>query len=154
MHAIEGVTTALLPLAAQLSVPVYGLQCTNDVPTDTIPILAAHYIKQIKKIQTKGPYTIAGYSFGGSIAFEMVSQLENEGETCKLVMLDGAPRYVSWYTEVHKQKKSSKVEEESYALAYFGLVCGKLDYTKVSYNFNIKRIHFNHVFFNRLQKSC
>lgn len=62
----------------------------------------------------------------------MVSQLEKEGETCKLVMLDGAPRYVSWYTEVHKQKKSTKVEEESYALAYFGLVCGKLDYTKVS----------------------
>uniref|UniRef100_A0A336MQ27 Fatty acid synthase n=1 Tax=Culicoides sonorensis TaxID=179676 RepID=A0A336MQ27_CULSO len=132
VHAIEGVTTALLPLAAQLSVPVYGLQCTNDVPTDTITVLAAHYIKQIKKIQTKGPYTIAGYSFGGSIAFEMVSQLEKSGETCKLVMLDGAPRYVSWYTEVHKQKKSTKVEEESYALAYFGLVCGKLNYTKIA----------------------
>lgn len=133
VHAIEGVTTALLPLASLMTIPMYGLQCTNDVPTDTIEVLAAYYINQIKQVQTKGPYTIAGYSFGGSIAFEMVSQLEKAGETCKLIMLDGAPRYVSWYTEFHKQKKTGQAEEESYALAYFGMVCGKLDYTKVTF---------------------
>lgn len=133
VHAIEGVTTALQPLAAQLTIPVYGLQCTVEVPSDSIESLANYYIKQIKTVQAKGPYFVAGYSFGGSVAFEMVTQLENAGESCKLVMIDGAPRYVSFYTEVHKQKKSDDTaQDEAYALAYFGWVCGKLDYTKVN----------------------
>lgn len=155
VHAIEGVTTALLPLAALLPVPVYGLQCTAAVPLDSIATAAAYYVKQIKTVQPKGPYAIAGYSFGGSIAFEMVSQLEKIGEKCQLVMLDSAPRYVSFYTEMAKQTKvkQGKAEEESYSLAFFAWVCAKIDYTKVKVFSEFLDNYKKFFYFNRRVKS-
>lgn len=136
VHAIEGVITSLIPLAKTLKCPVYGLQCVAEAPLNSLEELAGYYIKQIKTVQTKGPYTIGGYSFGGSIAFEIVVQLEKMKEKCNLIMLDGSPKYISWYTEAHKQRNASgegvkvevKAEDEAYALAYFGMVCGKLHY--------------------------
>lgn len=138
VHAIEGVVTALLPLAAKMNRPVYGLQCVAAAPLESIAELATYYIAQIKSVQAKGPYSIVGYSFGGCVAYEIVSQLENENEKCNLIMIDGSPTYVSWYTEAQKQRNmagttASKGQDESYALAFFGMVCGKLDYKKVKH---------------------
>jgi fatty acid synthase len=45
VHPIEGVVSALTPLAAKLDYPVWGLQCTADAPLTSIPDLAAFYIK-------------------------------------------------------------------------------------------------------------
>lgn len=135
VHAIEGFVTALKPLAAKLTVPVWGLQCTADAPLDSLTDLAAFYIKQIKKVQPTGPYNVAGYSFGGSVAFEMVSLLEKNGEKASLVMLDGSPKYVSWYTESHKSRVddgSTAAQNEAYALAYFGMVASNIDYAQTS----------------------
>lgn len=141
VHAIEGVVSALVPLATQLNRPVYGLQCVAHAPLDSIADLATYYIKQMRSVQPIGPYTIAGYSFGGCVAFEMVSQIEAANETCHLVMIDGSPTYVSWYTEAQKQRNVSgksptaqTTQDEAFALAYFGMVCGNLDYKDVSYN--------------------
>lgn len=140
VHPIEGVVNALIPLAEKLNRPVYGLQCVSYAPQDSIQELAAYYIKQIKSVQTIGPYNIAGYSFGGCVAFEMVSQFEREAnETCNLVMLDGSPMYVSWYTEAQIARNAggksptiqNKTKDEAYAFAYFAMVCGNLDYKKV-----------------------
>lgn len=134
VHAIEGFVTALKPLAAKLTVPVYGLQCTKEAPLTSLSDLAAFYIKQIKTVQKTGPYVIIGYSFGASVAFEMVSLLEKAGEKATLVMLDGSPKYVSWYTEAHQQRKESATEaqHESYGLAYFGMVAANLDYVQTA----------------------
>lgn len=142
VHAIEGVVKALEPLASKLNYPVWGLQCTVDAPLDSIQDLAGFYIKQLKTIQPKGPYSIAGYSFGGCVAFEMVSQLEKSKEKCTLLMLDGAPTYVNWFTEVYKKKfggNPTVTQDEAYGLAYFGMVLANMDYTKVRpYFFLIK----------------
>ncbi|XP_055839922.1 fatty acid synthase isoform X2 [Episyrphus balteatus] len=135
VHPIEGFITPLERLAARLDCPVYGVQCTVDAPIDSVDDLAAFYINKIKTIQPKGPYAIAGYSFGALIAFVMVTQLENNNESAKLVMLDGAPKYVNWYTQSHKQRYNSSEDmnqNQSYALAYFGMVCGNLDYGGVA----------------------
>lgn len=135
VHAIEGFVTALKPLAAKLNVPVYGLQCTAEAPLTSINDLAAYYVKQIKTIQKAGPYTIVGYSFGASVAFEMVCLLEKLGEKATLVMLDGSPKYVSWYTEAHQQRVEgggSQAQGESYGLAYFGMVAANLDYVQTA----------------------
>ncbi|XP_055591636.1 fatty acid synthase [Uranotaenia lowii] len=136
IHAIEGVITSLIPLAKTISVPVYGLQCVAEAPLESLEALSAYYIKQIRTVQPKGPYTIIGYSFGASIAYEMVAQLEKSKETCRLLMLDGSPRYVSWYTETQKQRNANgevvQAEDEAFALAYFAMVCGKLDYHKTA----------------------
>jgi fatty acid synthase, animal type len=119
---------------------VYGLQCVAEAPLESIAKLAKFYITQIKSVQSSGPYTIIGYSFGGTIAFEMIGQLEKEKNVCKLILLDGAPKYVSWYTEAHKQKKNKLAQDESYALAYFAMNCAQLNYTKVSSSLGAFRI--------------
>lgn len=141
IHPIEGVVSALIPLAESLKRPVYGLQCVSYAPLDTIQDLAAYYIKQMRSVQTLGPYTIAGYSYGGAVAFEMVTQLEHDAnEKCNLILIDSSPNYVSWYTDAQLARNASgrsptgqnPSKDEAYAFAYFGMVCGKLDYKAVS----------------------
>ncbi|WP_340608835.1 non-ribosomal peptide synthetase/type I polyketide synthase [Xenorhabdus bharatensis] len=54
----------------------------DNLNTDkpTIAALAADYIKQISKLQPKGPYTLAGWSFGGLVAYEIAHQLRTAGK--------------------------------------------------------------------------
>lgn len=150
VHPIEGFVTALKPLAAKLTVPVWGLQCVVEAPLTSLTDLAKYYITQIKTVQKTGPYTIAGYSFGASVAFEMVLVLEAAGEKATLVMLDGSPKYVSWYTESLKSRRdvgSTIAQDEAYALAYFGIVLANLDYVKTA-----KELETLATFENRLQR--
>lgn len=140
IHAIEGVVTPLRDMAAELECPVWGLQCVADAPLDTIGDLAAFYIKKIKTVQAKGPYTIAGYSFGAAVAFELVNQLENQQEKCSLIMLDGSPRYVSWYTESQSKKTSLtgfSAQAEAYSLSYFAMLVGGMDYITMAQELEI-----------------
>jgi amino acid adenylation domain-containing protein len=58
----------------------------------TIEAVAADYIETIKKVQPKGPYYLAGWSFGGTIAFEMFRQLEARQEEVRfLALIDSSP---------------------------------------------------------------
>lgn len=47
VHPIEGDVTVLKPLAAQLSCPVWGLQCTSQSPLSSIQRLASFYVQVI-----------------------------------------------------------------------------------------------------------
>ncbi len=64
--------------------PLYGLQpkglSGNVDPYYSIEEMAALYILEIRKVQPKGPYYIAGYCFGAIAAFEMAKQLFREGD--------------------------------------------------------------------------
>ena len=52
-------------------------------------VAAARRISQAPPMQPRGPYTIAGFSYGGIVAFEMGCQLRAEGaEVARLVILD------------------------------------------------------------------
>ncbi|NIM15786.1 MAG: amino acid adenylation domain-containing protein [Candidatus Aminicenantes bacterium] len=57
----------------------------------TIEELSRKYIEKIKKVQSHGPYLIAGWSLGGTIAFEMVLELEKRGETAAFLGLIDSP---------------------------------------------------------------
>lgn len=57
----------------------------------TIEEIAGKYIEKIKKLQPHGPYSIAGWSLGGTIAFEMVKQLEKNGEKTAFLALFDSP---------------------------------------------------------------
>ncbi|MCX7774432.1 MAG: thioesterase domain-containing protein, partial [Clostridia bacterium] len=46
----------------------------------TIPDIAAEYVDVILPVQSKGPYYLAGWSIGGTIAYEMARILESRGE--------------------------------------------------------------------------
>ena len=53
----------------------------------TVEEIAIWYLKEMRTIQPKGPYYLAGYSFGGLVVHEMAQQLRNQGETVGLLAL-------------------------------------------------------------------
>jgi len=73
--------------------PFYALQPKgydgNEPPLLSIEDMAAHYLKEIRAIQPRGPYTIGGYCLGGLIAYEIARLIRlNEQEDDRLVMID------------------------------------------------------------------
>src|ERR1700733_10321978 len=73
--------------------PVYGVQAqaleANQPALYRIEEMAAHYLKEIRRVQPKGPYHILGYSFGGTVSLEWAHQLHAAGERVGLLgMLD------------------------------------------------------------------
>jgi thioesterase domain-containing protein/ubiquinone/menaquinone biosynthesis C-methylase UbiE/acyl carrier protein len=61
----------------------------NKKSTYTIENIASKYIEAMKKIQKTGPYTILGYSFGATIAYEMAYQLLSNNDSIKeFIILD------------------------------------------------------------------
>lgn len=71
--------------------PAYALEGTRinqeDNPFDTIQKIASHYVESIIKVQPHGPYAIAGYSFGGIIAYEMGRQLMSQGKKISMLSI-------------------------------------------------------------------
>uniref|UniRef100_A0A1A9Z5Z9 Fatty acid synthase n=1 Tax=Glossina pallidipes TaxID=7398 RepID=A0A1A9Z5Z9_GLOPL len=129
---IEGFADPLKNLAELLDCPVYGLQCTANADLDTIQSLASFYLKEVRKIQAKGPYVIAGYSFGAAVAFEMVINLQSHDIVSNYIALDGAPKYVSWNTSSFKDRRSmDDGDNYDYGLAYFAMVVANMDYAFV-----------------------
>ncbi|HDQ72721.1 MAG TPA: MFS transporter, partial [Chloroflexi bacterium] len=58
-------------------------------PYLSIEEMAAKYVEAIQEVQPEGPYLLGGHSFGGSVAFEMARQLEQQGqEVAALIILD------------------------------------------------------------------
>lgn len=51
----------------------------------TIDAVAADYLQAIRRKQAHGPYVLAGYSFGGFVAYEMARQLTAVGESVSFV---------------------------------------------------------------------
>ena len=73
--------------------PLYGLAPQGldgkRPPHDRVEDMAAHYIREIRQLQPRGPYYLGGWSFGGNIAFEMAGQLHADGqEVAFLALLD------------------------------------------------------------------
>jgi acetoacetyl-CoA synthetase len=85
VHSIWGDVFALRPLALALPTdrPVFGLRATGlderERPQDRVEDMAATYLRALRSVQPAGPYAIAGYSFGGLVAFEMAQQVVDEG---------------------------------------------------------------------------
>ncbi len=53
----------------------------------SIEEIATDYIKEMQKLQPRGPYFLGGYSVGGLIAYEMAQQLNRLGETISALIL-------------------------------------------------------------------
>ena len=64
------------------------------LPIKTIDTLARRYLSEVRRIQSEGPYHLAGYSFGGILAYEMARVLEREGEEVAFLgIIDVGPGY-------------------------------------------------------------
>lgn len=71
--------------------PVYALQAkellSDKKKYNTVEEIATHYVETIIKAYPTGPYTLAGYSFGGIIAYEMALQLKAKNKKVNMVGL-------------------------------------------------------------------
>ena len=65
----------------------YWAKGSGFLEVDSLEELAATHIAEIRKIQPEGPYRLAGFSFGGLIAFEIARQLTAQGETIESLFL-------------------------------------------------------------------
>jgi aspartate racemase len=86
VHPIGGNVLEYLNLLPYLGKeqPVYGLQAQGldgkQTPLNRVEDMASYYIKEIHTVQPEGPYFLAGFSFGGAVAFEMARQLHAQGQ--------------------------------------------------------------------------
>jgi len=103
VHGAEGNVLLYRNLASYLGEgkPVYGIQSqgldrTKPVHT-TFESMAKFYINELKSIQPRGPYFLAGYCLGGAIAFEMAQQLSRSGERIGLLAVFDSynPHYIT-----------------------------------------------------------
>ena len=64
--------------------------------------MGAHYAAAIRTVQRRGPYTLAGFSFGAWMSFEIARHFEAAGEVRSALMGNWAPLWflavVSCYT--------------------------------------------------------
>jgi amino acid adenylation domain-containing protein len=94
VHLYQGLATRLAP-----DIPVFGIflpaeqalfESGDSTATEAFPTLeamAADYVKAMRLQQPKGPYMLAGVSFGGVLAYEMAQQLTRAGERVEFLAL-------------------------------------------------------------------
>ena len=76
--------------------PVYALQSygleRRALPDWSVKATARRHVRSMRLIQPRGPYYIAGHSFGGIVALEIAQQLQAAGERVDLLVeLDSFP---------------------------------------------------------------
>ncbi|MBO3457963.1 thioesterase domain-containing protein [Aetokthonos hydrillicola Thurmond2011] len=102
IHPLGGEVLCYRELALLLGSdqPVYGLQPQGldgkRSPYTRVEEMASHYVREIQRFQPNGPYFLAGYSFGGIVAFEIAQQLHRQGEDVGIIaMIDTCrPGYI------------------------------------------------------------
>jgi thioesterase domain-containing protein/acyl carrier protein len=91
--------------------PVFALRASGFQPGEemftSVGQMVDVYYESIKEKQPQGPYYLAGYSYGGILAFEMAKKLEADGETVRfLATFDRSPhikarmRSLRWIDDV------------------------------------------------------
>jgi len=61
------------------------LQDRAHAAEESVESLARDHIQRIRRVQPTGPYRLAGFSFGGLVAYEMAQQLRAVGEEIALL---------------------------------------------------------------------
>lgn len=99
VHAAGGIVFRYQQVAKRLSKyydhPFFGLQAKGiepgEIPYPSIEDMAQHYVAAIRQAKPQGPYLLAGWSMGGTVAFEMARLLEGMDEIVSGVLMIDAP---------------------------------------------------------------
>jgi amino acid adenylation domain-containing protein len=97
VHGIGGEVLEFAPLAKALGPdqPTFGLQARaldpRQVAPNSIEEMAQDYLDEVRAVQQHGPYCLLGYSFGGTVVYEMAQQLLASGETVALLAILDQP---------------------------------------------------------------
>jgi thioesterase domain-containing protein len=93
-HLVNGDVSYGAGIAHELDpqIPVYGLSVQDPAEVGgSIERLADHHIRSMRRIQPHGPYRVAGWSFGGFVAYEIARQLIGQDETVEFIGLLDTP---------------------------------------------------------------
>ncbi len=71
-----------------LQPPGFGGDCS---PCESVPELAAHFVRDMEEHFPEGPYLLGGYCAGGTVAFEVAQQLVSRGRKVALLALFESP---------------------------------------------------------------
>jgi len=95
VHGAGGQVLNFWPIAQYLGdeQPFYALQAAGidgkQQPLEHIETMAERYLAEMRRVQPRGPYYLAGYCGGGWIAFEIAQRLRAQGEhVAMLALLD------------------------------------------------------------------
>ncbi|NEQ68260.1 MAG: non-ribosomal peptide synthetase, partial [Symploca sp. SIO2D2] len=90
---------------------IYGLEARGfepgQLPDTSIKKMAADYIEVIQTVQPKGPYLLAGWCLGGTIAWEMAQQFLLQGEQ--------VPRFI--FIDVNSSMAMEQIPDTTQLLA-------------------------------------
>jgi thioesterase domain-containing protein len=106
IHPLAGLVFPYYDLTLQLGPdqPVFGLQSIGIAgeasPLTRVESMAEHYLAAIRRVQPQGPYQLAGWSFGGTVALEMAQQLKKAGEAVALLAIIDTRLYSSRFATV------------------------------------------------------
>ena len=123
VHAAEGESVIYHNIAKKFDPerPFYGIDFNPDAVKWEHPVtfeqIVEHYIKDIRSIQTQGPYILAGHCVGGIIAYEMARQLhEVKQEIGLLAMYDSVIPGTEETLKVNQRFKRNLAEIKKYSL--------------------------------------
>ncbi len=94
VHSFEGHTFFYNELAQSMGPehPVYGLQAPgldgSARPMQRVDRIAQAHLREIRRVQPEGPYTIAAMCFGVAVALDLAVRLHEIGEKTHIVFLD------------------------------------------------------------------
>jgi thioesterase domain-containing protein len=75
--------------------PMFGIQARpgeNPERFATLEEMAAEYVVELRAAHPHGPYSLGGYCFGGTVAYEMARQLRELGEeVADVILLEATP---------------------------------------------------------------
>ncbi len=92
--------------------PFYGLQppgLDGGEPLHSITRLAGYFADQICAFRPEGPYALAGYCAGGTIAFELARQLAARGKAIRYLALFASP-YPRWWSRAAQYEYRLRTE--------------------------------------------
>ncbi|MFL6130532.1 MAG: alpha/beta fold hydrolase [Mycobacteriales bacterium] len=93
VHGMGGHVLVFAELARRLAgeVSFYAFESANRYVDDDEPAsiagMAERYLREVRRIQPRGPHHLGGYSMGGLVALEMAHRLATDGEPAGMVAL-------------------------------------------------------------------
>jgi amino acid adenylation domain-containing protein len=110
IHPQGGDVCCYAALARELAADrdVYGIEAvglnTDEEPLDLLEDMAERYLTELRQARPHGPYALAGWSYGGNVAYAMALRLEAEGEQIEFLgaidaRVFGRDGVEQWYSD-------------------------------------------------------
>ncbi|CAH1394198.1 unnamed protein product, partial [Nezara viridula] len=119
---VEGFPIIFEKLAKHMDLDVLGIQLDYTTYSERVAEIAAAFVPAILSHLTDKTFNIAGYSFGGLIAIELVRQLENLGYQGNLILIDSSPELMKQMAYTDYSDKLDNVAQLNIILKVFDYI--------------------------------